>query len=111
MMEERGQFVGVKAPAVERRSGGTERQRNTGTKTKWCENNPQSRKGRLAADTLRWNGGFGRNDMWSFLQSILKTKCTFLQIFVSFYEKIRKNAQKYEKNLIFGIPKSRCKRL
>jgi len=84
MTEERGQFVGVKAPAVERKPGGTERQRDTGTKKKWCENNPQ--------DTLRWNGGFGRNDMWSFLQSILKTKCTFLQIFVSFYEKIRKKS-------------------
>jgi len=24
-----------------------------------CESNPQSRKGRLAADTLRWNGGAG----------------------------------------------------
>jgi len=35
----------------------------------------------------------------------------FSQIFVSFYEKIRKNAQKYETELIFRIPKSRCKRL
>ncbi len=65
---------------------------------KWCENNPQ--------DTLQWNGGFGRNDMRSFLQSILKTKCTFLQIFVSFYEKIRKNAQKYEKICFLESPEA-----
>jgi len=90
MMEEREQFVGVKAPAVERKSGGTERQRSTGTKKKWCENNPQ--------DTLRWNGGFGLNDMWLFLQNILKTKCTFLQIFVSFYEKSEKMSKNRKKS-------------
>jgi len=36
------------------------------------------------------------------LSTVVK-KCAFLQIFVNFYEKIRKNAQKVRKKLIFNI--------